>query len=141
MAKKKKETEHDWERTTRSIVQGTIIAFIIALIFLMVSAILIEKSVISEKKIESIVFLICVLSMFLAGVIQKVRMGRWSVVDGVVSAVLACFLYAGMGFLIWKNISFEEGRNIVISCVCGGGLAGVLFGKRRKTRRGTFIQN
>ena len=135
MQKKKKDGENTWKHEMISVIKGAIVTIVLVFVFLLVGAGLIGSGRISENRMESLIFVVCALSTFLTGVLQKSRTGRWTVPNAVLSAMAACLLFAGIGLLIWKNISLEAGKNTVISCVCGGGMAGLLFGKRRKKRR------
>ena len=132
---KKKDAENTWKYEMISVLQGAIVTMAIAFGLLLVGASLIGSGKILEDKMERFVLIVCVLSTFLTGVIQKSRTGRWTLFNGILSAAVTCLFFAGIGLLVWKKISLEEGKNIVISCMCGGGISGVLFGKRRKKRR------
>ena len=116
----------------KSLVMGVIVSVLTAVVLLGVCAVLISGGVIPEVAGEGGVLLACALGCLVGG---RVAVGAgsgapllWGVASGGVTAVVL----GVSGFLLYGDLESARCAAVGGACLCGGGLSGVLGGKKRR---------
>ena len=118
---KREEAESPWLGTMCGMLKGGALAFLTAVAILFLCALAVSNRWLGQGMMDSAVMAACALGA-LAGGLLAVRQGRGR-------SLLMGF---GAGLILFLR---NGGLGLLLSCGCGGALAGVLGGKPKKKRR------
>ena len=125
---KREEAESPWLGTMCGMLKGGALAFLCALA--------VSNRWLGQGMMDSAVMAACALGA-LAGGLLAVRQGRGrSLLMGFGAGLILFLLLLTAGFLFYESADLRNGGlGLLLSCGCGGALAGVLGGKPKKKRR------
>ena len=126
---KREEAESPWLGTMCGMLKGGALAFLTAVAILFLCALAVSNRWLGQGMMDSAVMAACALGA-LAGGLLAVRQGRGR------SLLMGFLLLLTAGFLFYESADLRNGGlGLLLSCGCGGALAGVLGGKPKKKRR------
>ena len=126
---KREEAESPWLGTMCGMLKGGALAFLTAVAILFLCALAVSNRWLGQGMMDSAVMAACALGA-LAGGLLAVRQGRGR------SLLMGFGLLLTAGFLFYESADLRNGGlGLLLSCGCGGALAGVLGGKPKKKRR------
>lgn len=130
---KREEAESPWLGTMCGMLKGGALAFLTAVAILFLCALAVSNRWLGQGMMDSAVMAACALGA-LAGGLLAVRQGRGrSLLMGFGAGLILFLLLLTAGFL--SADLRNGGLGLLLSCGCGGALAGVLGGKPKKKRR------
>lgn len=133
---KREEAESPWLGTMCGMLKGGALAFLTAVAILFLCALAVSNRWLGQGMMDSAVMAACALGA-LAGGLLAVRQGRGrSLLMGFGAGLILFLLLLTAGFLFYESADLcNGGLGLLLSCGCGGALAGVLGGKPKKKRR------
>ena len=133
---KREEAESPWLGTMCGMLKGGALAFLTAVAILFLCALAVSNRWLGQGMMDSAVMAACALGA-LAGGLLAVRQGRGrSLLMGFGADLILFLLLLTAGFLFYESADLRNGGlGLLLSCGCGGALAGVLGGKPKKKRR------
>ena len=101
-------------------------------VLLGVCAMLINGGVVPEQLGEGCVLVVCAVGCLVGGWLAASKNADGALVWGILNGGFVAIVLGVSGFLLYGEI--ENGRCMAVggACLCGGGLAGVLGGKKRR---------
>ena len=118
------------------LLKGVGVAVVTAFLLLIFSAFLVSADFLKEQWMEGTVLLACVLAAVVGGGFVSIRIGKGSLLLGLTVGMTLALMLLTLGVLIYDADPAEgSGVKVMASCLCGGGIAGILFGKPKKKRR------
>lgn len=129
-----RETE-GWKELLLAVGKGSVIALGLTVVLLFGCAAAVWMGWISQRIGERCCVLSCVLGTLVGGMVS-VKGGRsWALPVGLATGLAEFFVLALLGMLVYQNVPMSgEVPEILLSCLCGGGMAGIL-GRGRKGKR------
>lgn len=134
---KREEAESPWLGTMCGMLKGGALAFLTAVAILFLCALAVSNRWLGQGMMDSAVMGGLVPWGALAGGLLAVRQGRGrSLLMGFGAGLILFLLLLTAGFLFYESADLRNGGlGLLLSCGCGGALAGVLGGKPKKKRR------
>ena len=134
--KKVEETSGLWITVMGQLLLGGLAAVLTALLVLLVCSLLVSGGAVPERDIDRAVLAACVLGALAGGLLAVRRIGRSTLlVGGGVGAILFLLLLS-VGSLVFESASLSNGGvMILLACLCGGAMAGILGRKKKKKRK------
>ena len=125
-----------WIEELCELLKGGVLAGTVVLVLLLLGSALMSAGILRERWMEGTVLASCVIGVLFGGGYASIRLGRGSLPVGLAVGLVLSLMLLTLGVLIY-DASLAEGGGIKVmaSCLCGGGIAGVLFGKPKKKRR------
>lgn len=117
------------------LLKGGVLAGAIALLLLAMCALLMSAGILRERWMEGLVLLVCVLGAVVGGGVTVARVGERGLLTGVAVGIILSLVLLMVGVLVYDADPMAGGLRVILACLCGGGIAGVLFGKPKKKRR------
>jgi len=115
---------------------GSCIAVLSALLILGFAAFLISAGLIADSRMNSVVTAACLVGAFLGGVVAVMRRRLMTLAVGIAVGGVFFILLLTVGLLIFGGGDSPYGSgSILSSCLCGGGLAGIVGSSPKKKRR------
>ena len=126
---KREEAESPWLGTMCGMLKGGALAFLTAVAILFLCALAVSNRWLGQGMMDSAVMAACALG--------AVRQGRGrSLLMGFGAGLILFLLLLTAGFLFYESADLRNGGlGLLLSCGCGGALAGGLGGKPKKKRR------
>ena len=113
---------------------GAVVSVGAAMALLGVCAILIGSGVIPEKAGEGGVLMACAVGCMVGGCVAVRGRNRGTLLWGLAAgAIVAAILWVS-GFLLYDGLDGGRCAAVSAACLCGGGLAGVLGGGKKRRR-------
>lgn len=125
-----------WVDGLCELLKGGILAGVTAILALLLCAVLVSMGALRERWMEGAVLAVCVLGAMTGGLYAARRIGRRTLLVGLgVGAVLFLLLLTA-GLLVYDTASVDQGgAGLLCASLCGGGIAGILGGTKKKHRR------
>lgn len=116
----------------KCLILGVAVSALAAVLLLGLCAVLIGVGTIPEKAGEGGVLLACAFGSLVGGRVAVGRKGSGTLLWGLGIGTAMAAVLGVSGFLLYNGL--ESGRCAAVSgaCLCGGGLAGALGGKKRR---------
>ena len=116
----------------KSLVLGTAVSVGTAIVLLGLCAVLVSGGLLPERVGEGSVLLACAVGCLIGGRVTVRCKSEGTLLWGMVVGGAVAVVLAVSGVLLYGGL--ENGRCAAVSgaCLCGGGLAGVVGGKKRK---------
>ena len=137
--KGKRQTENPamgWLNAMCEILKGGIVALAVTLLILMAGACLISAGVLSDSAMSGLVTASCVIGALLGGLLAVRWVGSKPLPVGLGTGLILFLLLLSIGLLLYDSASLAQGGvRLALACACGGALAGVLGGRRKKPKR------
>ncbi len=116
--------------------QGGLLALGVYLLGLLLLAFLMVKGTLPERSAFPVVAVLCVLAVFCGGMVAARRSPWGTLPAGLLCAVLFAVVLAAVGTAFWQGITWTGHGGILLLCALGGGgLAGLLGGRKRRKRK------
>ena len=135
MGKRQKEMEKKHHIQVLYILQGTGLTIVLTCVFVLIAAWMVGNGILSDQVSDWAIRTICFISSFFTSMFQHKRLGKYTAAEGMLSALVAGTLFAGVGMIIWGKLSVEKVIWNILLFVFGGGLFGILTGNKKKKRR------
>ena len=133
---KRQEDPVCWRDDLSDLLKGSAIAGITVLVLLIVCAVLISVEIIKQRWMEGAVLSVCVIGAMVGACYAANRIGKYTLLIGIMVATILFLLLLVAGYLAYGTGSIEQnGSSILFSCLCGGGIAGILTSRPRKKRK------
>lgn len=134
--KRQSQETGDWRGTLISLGKGSGAALAVTTGMLFCCAVAVSFGVIKQGAGERCCVLSCVLGT-LAGGVVSVRGGRfWALPMGLITGFLQFLVFLLVGILFFEGAPANgEIPEILLACLCGGGIAGILARKPKGKRR------
>ena len=134
--KKVEETSGLWITVMGQLLLGGLAAVLTALLVLLVCSLLVSGGAVPERDINRAVLAACVPGALAGGLLAVRRIGRSTLlVGGGVGAILFLLLLS-VGSLVFESASLSNGGvMILLACLCGGAMAGILGSRPKKKRK------
>lgn len=125
-----------WINTMCELIKGGVFAGITAILSLFLCAVLVSTGLLREHWMEGAGLACCVLGALIGGMYSVKAIKRRPLLVGLAVGGVLFLLLLTAGFLAYETASIEQGGvGILCACLCGGGIAGILGGTRKKRRR------
>ena len=125
-----------WINTMCELIKGGVFAGITAILSLLLCAVLVSTGLLRERWMEGAGLACCVLGAMIGGIYSVKTIKRRPLLVGLAVGGVLFLLLLTAGFLAYETASIEQGGvGILCACLCGGGIAGILGGTRKKRRR------
>lgn len=125
-----------WLNTACQVVKGGLMAAAAAVVILFLCAVLVSSGVLRERMMDSVVLFACVLGGLAGGLFAVRKVGARTLLVGLGAGLVLFLLLLSLGFLLYEGASMANGGlNILLACLCGGAMAGILGGKPKKKRK------
>ena len=122
---KREEAESPWLGTMCGMLKGGALAFLTAVAILFLCALAVSNRWLGQGMMDSAVMAACALGALAGGLLM-----------GFGAGLILFLLLLTAGFLFYESADLRNGGlGLLLSCGCGGALAGVLGGKPKKKRR------
>lgn len=135
MGKRQKETKKKYHVQGSHIVQGIGMTIALSCVLVFIVAWMIGNGLLSEERSDWSVRTICFLSPFLVGMLQHKRFGGCAATEGILSALFSGIFLAGLGIIVWGEVSAEKGAWNILLFALGGGFVEILTQNKKKRRR------
>lgn len=134
--KKTEETGALWLAVMREVLRGSGAAAAVTLLALLACALLVSNGAIGEGMMDRAVLAVCVLGSLTGGLLAVRRIGRSPLPVGLGVGLCLFLLLLSAGCLLSGSASVSnDGALILLSCCCGGAMAGVLGARPNRKRR------
>ena len=125
-----------WINTMCELIKGGVFAGITTILFLFLCAVLVSTGLLRERWMEGAGLACYVLGALIGGIYSVKAIQRRPLLVGLAVGGVLFLLLLTAGFLAYETASIEQGGvGILCACLCGGGIAGILGGTRKKRRR------
>lgn len=125
-----------WITVMCELLKGGLAAVLAALLTLLVCSLLVSSGAISERAMDRAVLAACVLGALAGGLLAVRRVGRSTLLVGAGVGAILFLLLLSVGSLLFESASISNGGILILlSCLCGGAMAGILGGRPRKKRK------
>lgn len=133
---RRQEEPAQWIDGMCDLLKGGAIAGLTALLLLVVCAVSISFGLFGQQWMEGAVLAVCVIGVMTGGCYAVNRIRKHTLVVGLGVACILFLLLLAAGHMAYGSVSIEErGAGILCSCLCGGGIAGILTSRPRKKRK------
>ena len=132
------ETGGQWIDALCDLLKGGALAGLAAILSLLLCAVLVSAGLLRERWMEGAVLAVCVLGAMTGGLYAARRIGRRTLLVGLVVGAVLFLLLLTAGLLAYDTASVDQGgAGLLCACLCGGGIAGLLGsgGASKKKRR------
>ena len=125
-----------WITVMGQVLLGGGAAALTAALALLICSLLISAGAVPERFMERAVLAACVLGALTGGLLAARRIGRSSLLVGTGVGAILFLLLLLAGMLLFEDISVSNGGGMMLlSCLCGGALAGILGSRPKKKRK------
>ncbi len=125
-----------WITVMGQVLLGGGAAALTAVLALLICSLLISAGAVPERFMERAVLAACVLGALTGGLLAARRIGRSSLLVGTGVGAILFLLLLLAGMLLFEDISVSNGGGMMLlSCLCGGALAGILGSRPKKKRK------
>ena len=134
--KKPEKSAGGWTGVMCALLKGALAAVLTALLTLAVCSLFISAGVIPEGAMDRTVLAACILGSLAGGLLAVRLVGRSTLLVGTgVGAVLFLVLLS-VGWLLFETASLANGGLLILlACLCGGAMAGILGARSKKKRK------
>ena len=134
--RKPEESGGAWLAVMGELLKGAGIAAAAALLLLFGCALLASGGMLSEGALDRAVPAVCVLGSFLGALPAVRRIGKSPLPVGAGVGAILFLLLLSAGSLLFDSASvFNGGGMLLLSCLCGGAMAGILGSRPKKKRK------
>ena len=134
--KRQPESENLWVCAMCELLKGGVAAGLVSIVSLLVCAVMVSAGVLRERWMEGAVLACCVLGAWVGGLFAARRIGARTLLVGLAVGGILFLLLLTAGLLAFETASIEHGGvGVLCACMCGGGIAGLMGGLRKKKRR------
>ena len=134
--RKPEETGGLWITVMGQLLLGGLAAALAALLALLACSLLVSSGAVSEKAMDRAVLAACVLGSLVGGLLAVRRIGRSTLLVGAGVGGVLFLLLLSVGLLAFPSASISNGGGmILLSCLCGGAMAGILGSRPKKKRK------
>lgn len=125
------------------ILMGALIALAACVVFLLFASLGVSGGWLKEGLMGQLTVASCVVGALIGGLTAVGRHRSRGLVVGIAVGVCLFLMLLTVGYLWYGSVGLEQGgAAILIGCLCGGALAGLLGGSRSpKGKRGTKKRN
>ncbi len=114
---------------------GGLLALGIELMILLLGSLAISNGILKEDAVPQVTAAACVLGCFGGGLLACARWKSRRLLGGLITGVVCCLLILAVGLLMSDDLVLGAQTLIELAgCLCGGALAGMLGGGKRKKR-------
>ena len=136
MRKNEEEQGAKLVRIMSSILLGGVLALAVCLVFLFLCSVGISNGWVSDHYMVQYTLVGCVLGCLIGGVFAVSRCRSKTLLIGLGVGFVVFLLLLTIGLLFYPGMSVEEGGlSLLLACLFGGALAGLLGGKPRRSSR------
>ena len=133
---KPEETGGLWITVMGQLLLGGAAAVLAAVLALLVCSLLISAGAVPERFMERAVLAACVLGALIGGLLAVRRIGRSTLLVGAGVGAILFLLLLLAGTLLFEEASVSNGGGMMLlSCMCGGAMAGILGSRPKKKRK------
>ena len=118
----------------RGLLIGVAMSVGVAVALLGVCAILIGSGIIPEKAGEGGVLISCAFGCLVGGCAAVRGRNQGTLLWGLMSGAATAAVLGVSGFLLYDELAGSRCAAVSVACLCGGGLAGVLGGDKKRRR-------
>lgn len=114
---------------------GGLLALGVELMILLLGSLAVSNGILKEDAAPQLTAAACVLGCFGGGLLACARWKSRRLLGGVITGVVCCLLILAVGLLMSDDLILGTQTLIELAgCLCGGALAGMLGGGKRKKR-------
>lgn len=114
---------------------GGLLALGVELVILLLGSLAVSNGILQEDAASQLTAAACVLGCFGGGLLACSKWKSRRLVGGLLTGVVCYLLILAVGLLMSDDLTFGPQALIELAgCLCGGALAGMLGGGRRKKR-------
>ena len=114
---------------------GGLLALGIELMILLLGSLAVSNGILKEDAAPQVTAAACVLGCFGGGLLACARWKSRRLLGGLITGVVCCLLILAVGLLMSDDLVLGAQTLIELAgCLCGGALAGMLGGGKRKKR-------
>ena len=124
-----------WLNAMCVLLKGGVLAGLSAMVSLLLCAVLVSAGVLRERWMEGMVLAVCVLGSLIGGGYALRKIKGYGLLAGLGVGGVLFLLLLMAGLLAFETTTIERGGGILCACLCGGGMAGILFRGRPKKKR------
>ena len=136
LEKRAEESGGAWLAGMCELLKGGAAAALTALVGLAVCAFLVSGGIIPEGAMDRSVLAVCVLGGLVGGLLAVRGIGRSPLLVGAGVGGILFLLLLSAGALLFPSASVSNGGvGVLLSCLCGGAIAGILGARPRKKRK------
>ena len=118
-----------------AVVLGGLLALGVELVLLLLGAVAVSRGILKEDAAPQITAAACVLGCLVGGLLACARWKSRRLLGGLAAGVVCYLLILAVGLLMSDGLELGSQALIELAgCLCGGGLAGMLGGGRKKKR-------
>lgn len=133
---KREEAESLWLAVMCGLLKGGALAFLVTVLALFLCSVAVSNRWLGQGAMDSAVIASCVLGTLAGGLLAVRRSRGKGLLAGLGVGLILFLLLLTAGTLFYQSAALENGGlGLLLSCGCGGGLAGLLGGKTKKKRR------
>ena len=134
--KRQPESENQWVSAMCELLKGGVAAGLVSILSLLLCAVMVSAGVLREQWMEGAVLACCVAGALVGGLFSARRIGAGTLLVGVAVGFILFLLLLTAGLLAFETASIENGGvGVLCACLCGGGIAGLVGGGRKKKKR------
>lgn len=117
------------------VVLGGLLALGVELVILLLGSMAVSNGILKEDTVSQLTAAACVLGCFGGGLLACSKWRTRRLVGGLLTGVVCYMLILAVGLLMSDGLTFGSQALIELAgCLCGGALAGMLGGGRKKKR-------
>ena len=125
-----------WITVMGQMLLGGAAAVLAEVLALLVCSLLISAGAVPERFMERAVLAACVLGALIGGLLAVRRIGRSTLLVGAGVGAILFLLLLLAGTLLFEEASISNGGGMMLlSCLCGGAMAGILGSRPKKKRK------
>jgi len=133
---KRQEMPSSWIDNVCELLKGSVIAGLTVLVLLIICAVLTSFGVIRQNWMSGSVLAVCIFSAMVGGSYAANRIRAYTLMVGLGVACILFLLLLAAGTIAYGTVTIEKnGIAILASCLCGGGISGILTCRPRKKRK------
>ena len=134
--KRQPESENQWVSAMCGLLKGGVAAGLMSILSLLMCAVMVSAGVLRERWMEGAVLGCCVVGAWVGGLFSARRIGSRTLLAGLAVGGILFLLLLTAGLLAFETASIEHGGvGVLCACLCGGGIAGLMGGSRKKKKR------
>lgn len=137
--KGKRQAEHPasgWLNAMCEVLKGGVLAGVTAILSLLACAVLVSLGVLPVGGMKGAVLAVCVLGSLVGGAYGVKKVGTLPLLVGPGVGLVLFLLLLTAGLLVYDGASVEQGgAGILLACLCGGAIPGLLGRRPKKKRR------
>jgi len=133
---RREEAGSPWLNVMCELLKGGVLAGVVTMAALLLCAALVSAGLLRERWMDGAVLAVCVIGAAAGGLYAVLRIGERSMLVGPGVGVVLFLLLLTAGMLVYDTASLEQGGvGILLACLCGGAIAGILGRRPKKKRR------